>query len=179
MSNVNRMPELDEPVTVVEHCAEWTSQASVEAARIVKALHLMRGAVEHIGSTAVAELPAKPVLDLMLGVPAYPPAASLQPSLIRLGYEALGEAGFNGRLYFRSRRDASFNVHVVFRGGEHWRNNIALRQYLRRSSAARQRYAAAKIVAQSSASMLLAYSEAKAPVVAALLQEALANENAG
>ena len=141
------MPELDEPIAVGEHGAEWAAQAAVEAARIVEALRLASGDVEHIGSTAVTGLPAKPVLDLMLGVTVYPPALSLSESLTQLGYEALGEAGVRGRLYFRSRRRASFNVHVVLKGAEHWRNNIALRQYLRHSPAARHRYAEAKIFA--------------------------------
>lgn len=173
------MRDVDEPVQVVEYRAEWASQASAEADRITQALGLPSEDVEHIGSTAVCGLVAKPTIDLMLGVAEYP-APSLQSSIVALGYEALGEAGVPGRLYFRLRGRASFNLHLVLKGGTHWRHNLALREYLRASSGARERYSQAKLAALSSgARTLLPYSAAKAVVVAALLQEALAGNNGG
>jgi GrpB-like predicted nucleotidyltransferase (UPF0157 family) len=78
------------------------------------------------------------------------------------------------------RGGVSFNVHLVLKGGGHWRNNLALRQYLRGSPAARRRYTKAKQMALSSgAKTLLAYSAAKAAVVATLLQEALIGDHVG
>jgi GrpB-like predicted nucleotidyltransferase (UPF0157 family) len=167
------MSELDEPVTVVDHRAEWRSEAGAEAARIARALGLAASDVEHIGSTAVAGLAAKPTIDLMVGAVDYL-APALQSALVALGYESLGEADVPGRSYFRLRGSLSFNVHLVLKGGRHWQNNLALRQYLRGSPAARRRYTEAKQVALSSGSKtLVAYSAAKAAAVAALLQEAL------
>jgi len=75
---------------------------------------------------------------------------------------------------------SSFNLHLVSKGGEHWRNNIALRDYLRRDPAARLQYAQAKIAALASdASTLLSYSAAKAAAIAALLEQALAPDGGG
>ncbi len=57
--------------------------------------------------------------------------------------------------------------------GDHWRNNLLLRQYLRTSVDARERYATAKLAAVSAgASNLVAYSGAKAACVEQLLAEA-------
>jgi len=171
------MRELDEPVHVVGHRAEWATQGSTEAGRVAQALGLPAADIEHIGSTAVVGLVAKPTVDLMLGVVEYP-APSLQSALVELGYEALGEAGIPGRHYFRLRGSASFNVQLVLKGGSHWQHNLALREYLRRCPSARQRYAEAKQAALASgAKTLLSYSAAKAAVVAALLQEALVGNN--
>ncbi len=79
-----------------------------------------------------------------------------------LGYENLGEAGIPGRIYLRLRGDRSFNLHIVERGGAQWTNNLALRDLLRRDAAARERYAAGKQAALTSAgNRLLAYSAAK------------------
>ena len=109
------MHGLDEPVSVVSYRTEWASQAAAEAARIAQALSVAEVDVEHIGSTAVAGLAAKPTLDLMLGATVYP-APSLESALVKLGYEALGEAGVAGRSYFRLRGGgASFNVHLVLK----------------------------------------------------------------
>jgi GrpB-like predicted nucleotidyltransferase (UPF0157 family) len=96
------MSGLDEPVTVVDHRAEWASQGEAEAARIARALGLAASDLEHIGSSAVAGLAARPTIDLMIGAIDYP-APALQSALVALGYEWLGEAGVPGRSYFRTR----------------------------------------------------------------------------
>jgi len=84
----------------------------------------------------VPNLIAKPIIDLMLGVNDYP-AAFLRPALLALGYESLGEAGIAGREYFRCRSGINCNLHVVLTDGSHWRNNLALRKYLRNNEGAR------------------------------------------
>jgi GrpB-like predicted nucleotidyltransferase (UPF0157 family) len=171
------MPDLDEPVRLVPHRPEWAQEAATEIARIAQAVSVPSAALEHIGSTAVPGLLAKPVIDLMLGVRQYPPSPSVGSAIAGLGYESLGEAGVAGRAYFRLRGAPSFNLHVVPWDGEHWRSNLALREYLRRSFPARRRYAQAKTAAWlSGPHTLLAYSAAKAAEVAQLLQEALADE---
>ncbi|PWU12105.1 MAG: GrpB family protein [Verrucomicrobia bacterium] len=168
------MDDLDEPVHIIDYRAQWATEAVAEAARIAKAIGRPLADLEHIGSTAVVGLAAKPIVDLMLGVPEYP-APSMRSALTALGYEDLGEAGVPERTYFRLRGHASFNVHLVLKGGAHWQHNIALRNYLRSSPTARQRYTEAKQAALSSGQTnLLAYSAAKGAVIADLLREALA-----
>ena len=71
------------------------------------------------------------------------------------------------------RGPVNFNVHIVRRGGTHWTNNIALRDYLRENAAARETYAAAKVAALNiGRGRLLAYSEAKNSVIAELIAAA-------
>jgi GrpB-like predicted nucleotidyltransferase (UPF0157 family) len=63
--------------------------------------------------------------------------------------------------------------------GEHWRKNIALRDYLRTSESAREAYGAAKRAAiEQGANSLLSYSAAKADVIARILMRAGAPSNA-
>ena len=167
------MVDLDEPVVLVPYRPEWAEQADAERTRVADALGVGREAIEHIGSTAVPGLIAKPVVDLMLMVDAYPPAASTCRRIEELGYEPLGEAGVPGRAYFRLRAARNFNMHVVERNGQHHANNVRLRDLLRRDADARERYAVAKRAAiGTGATQLLAYSEAKAPAIAELLRRA-------
>ena len=64
-------------------------------------------------------------------------------------------------------------MHIVRRGGTHWTNNIALRDYLRENAAARETYAAAKVAALNiGRGRLLAYSEAKSSVIGELIAAA-------
>ena len=171
------MAAVDEPVHIVEYRSRWPEWFTSERERIATASAVPVTQCEHIGSTAVPGLVSKPIIDIMLGVASYPPQNTLVESLVDLGYEFLGEADVPERLYFRLRGTQSYNVHVVQIGGTHWISNIALRNYLRTDESARNRYATTKRSAiASGATALLAYSEAKARILATLLQEALAQD---
>jgi GrpB-like predicted nucleotidyltransferase (UPF0157 family) len=172
------MQSIDELVHIVEYDPTWPAIFVAEQARVSAALAVSLQRLEHIGSTAVRELPAKPIVDIMLGTDNWPPAASIGQAITGLGYESLGEAGVPERLYFRLRGQSDFNLHVVRFAGHHWQSNIALRDYLRNHEAARIRYGQAKRAAiASGAARLLAYSDAKSPIVANLLEEALGRKN--
>jgi GrpB-like predicted nucleotidyltransferase (UPF0157 family) len=161
---------LDEEVTLVPHDPAWAPTFAAEQVRLASTLELTSDALEHIGSTAVPDLDAKPVIDIMLGIPRLPPDGNQLSRLEILGYQNLGEAGVPGRLYLRLRGDQHFNLHVVQRGGTHWTSNLALRDLLRRDAAARERYAAGKREALANAGpRLLAYSAAKQRVLHELL----------
>jgi GrpB-like predicted nucleotidyltransferase (UPF0157 family) len=128
------------------------------------------GTSSHIGSTAVPGLMAKPIIDMMLGLPRYPPPDEVINRLIILGYQDMREAGVPGRRYLRLRETQGFNVHVVERGGEHWTSNLRLRDHLRADAGARERYAAAKQAAVANGGhRLLAYSAAKQAALSELL----------
>lgn len=166
---------LDEEVSLVPHDPAWAADFEAERARIAATFELPPGSLQHIGSTAVPMLPAKSVIDMMLGVAVLPPTRAMISRLEILGYENLGEAGVPGRTYLRLRGDdkGSFNLHIVERGGTHWTNNLALRDLLRRDGPARERYAAGKQAALTSAgNRLLAYSAAKQPLIDELLAQA-------
>jgi GrpB-like predicted nucleotidyltransferase (UPF0157 family) len=171
---------IDEDVHVVDPDPTWPAKFVHERARIAAALGDSAAHLEHIGSTAVPGLAAKPVVDMMLGVAAYPPPVPLIETITALGYENVGEAGVPGRLYFRRRDTTSYNLHVVSYLGTHWRNNLQLRDYLAKSAVARARYAAVKIEAvRAGATRLIAYSEAKEGVVSELLAEAARGSDEG
>jgi GrpB-like predicted nucleotidyltransferase (UPF0157 family) len=129
--------------------------------------------VEHIGSTAVPGLGSKPIVDIMVAVPALDLEAP-NIAIATLGYESLGEAGVSGRRYFRKRAPQSFNVHFALLDGALWRANLALRDYLRSHPAAARVYEAQKRAAARRAPTLLAYSALKATVIAKLLARASA-----
>ena len=121
-------------------------------------------------------LAGKPVVDLMLGAPpaAWAALEELRARVVALGYEDLGEAGVPGRIYFRRRTKLrAFNVALVEEGGAHWRENVALRDYLRANPEAAAKYAEAKRAAVAGgARTLLPYSDAKKGVLEGILREA-------
>jgi len=156
---------LDEAISLVPSDSAWPDLAAEESARLRAAL--VDADIEHIGSTAVPGLDGKAIIDLLIGV------RELAPSLRIPDYEAFGEAGVPGRLYFRKRGPVSFNAQVVERGGPLWRDALLLRDYLRAHPEERGRYAAGKREAiASGATTLLRYSDAKAALVEGLLERA-------
>ncbi|NJQ06159.1 GrpB family protein [Streptomyces lonarensis] len=167
------MADLDEPVHVVAAVPEWLDQGrelTRDVGRLVEP-ESAAAVVAHIGSTAVPGLDAKSIIDLQVGcrgseVPA------VVAALRRAGYDHLGTAGVPGREYLRRRDEPPINVHVVERDGSLWRDNILFRDYLTAHPAAADRYAAAKREAARRAPSLLAYSAAKAAVVADLMAAA-------
>ena len=171
------MAGIDEPIELSEYQAIWPRVFAEEQRRICQALNIPGDDLEHIGSTAVPGLAAKPIVDLMLGIGQLPPDRDLLKRLELLGWEALGEAGVSGRFYFRMRSTMQANLSVVLKNGAHWVNNLAIRDYLRRNGDARMRYANAKRRALAGgAQTLLPYSAEKAEFVKTLLKEALSTQ---
>lgn len=165
---------LDEPIHLEPYQSEWEAVFRLERSRIADGLGVSSAAVEHIGSTAVAGLSAKPIIDLMIGADHVPPSEAWCDAMGSLGYQAMGEAGVPGRWYFRLRTGPFRNAHIVEQGGAHWVRNLAFRDDLRRSPEAARRYEAAKQAAVSAgATTLVAYSRAKASIVEELLAQAL------
>jgi GrpB-like predicted nucleotidyltransferase (UPF0157 family) len=162
-------PEVDEPVEIVAPDPRWPAEFGAEAARLREALGA-DAALEHIGSTAVPGLAAKPIVDVMLGVDSLAESQAVVDRVLALGYVDRG--GAPGRRYLVRRGERNVNVQVVERHGQLWRDNLLLRDFLRASLAAARRYEAAKRAAAESSPFLLGYSEAKRAALEALLDEA-------
>jgi GrpB-like predicted nucleotidyltransferase (UPF0157 family) len=167
---------VEESVEVVAYDPSWPERFERERRMVVDALGRAAVAVEHIGSTAVPGLDAKPIVDILVGVMGPPAADAVEPGLQALGYESLGEAGVSGRLTFRRRRPGdAFNVHVVEYGRDLWADNVLLRDFLRTHPEEASEYAQVKRRAAAAApDSLLRYSDLKAGAIAALLEGARA-----
>ena len=156
-----------QPVELSAYSPMWPAVFEIEKARLTEIFGFGTVLVEHVGSTAVPGLEAKPVIDLLLGL------RQLPPSLRLTDYESLGDAGIPGRLYFRKRGTVSFNVQAVELGGRLWRDAVVFRDYLRAHPEERERYAAKKRETfESGATTLLRYSDAKAALLAEMLDRA-------
>lgn len=125
---------------------------------------------EHIGSTSVPQLPAKPVVDLMIGVE---PARILEVAnlLITVGFDLEGEYAHHSWLSSPSRANRVFIVHVLEKSGKAWNRRIAFRDLLRTDDAAREKYLATKISAAKATDNWDDYTQSKTSVVMGLLEE--------
>jgi GrpB-like predicted nucleotidyltransferase (UPF0157 family) len=123
-------PALGDPVEVVEYDASWAELFERERGRLREALGPAAAAIEHVGSTAVPGLAAKPVLDILVGAAPFPLPDDRLVALAGLGYEYRGDNGVPGRQFFRTN-PRTRHLHVVEFGGEEWERLILFRDYCR------------------------------------------------
>ncbi len=144
-----------------------------EKEQLSNALGDMALGIEHIGSTSIPGIWAKPIVDIMIGVKSMPPGKSLTDKVIKLGYENLGEAGVSGRIYFRKRFPNAYNVHITQFGNQIWKNNILLRDFLRDNKDEAMKYSELKkFIISQGVNSLLEYSEHKAAFIKEILKKA-------
>jgi tRNA threonylcarbamoyladenosine biosynthesis protein TsaE len=119
---------------LTEHDPAWAERFATEAAQVAEALGDLVVAIEHVGSTAVSGLAAKPTIDIAVGARTLelPPDALARMS--DLGYEDAGAEARPGERRFRKGGSVprAVIVHVVKWGGPMWRDYLAFRDQLRR-----------------------------------------------
>jgi len=128
-----------DPVELADHDPSWAELFEEERERIGGIFDGQAVGIEHIGSTSVPGLCAKPVVDVLVGLRELGPTDEQIGEMDRLGYEYLGEHGIPGRLFFR-KSPRTHHVHVVEHGGEHWLRHLAFRDTLRSDPAEAARY---------------------------------------
>lgn len=129
-------------------------------------------AIEHVGSTAVPGLAAKPVIDCDIVV-ARPHVAAASQVLAGLGFTPEGELGIPLRWAFKEPpRLAATNTYVVVQGSLSLRNHIAVRDILRSDPGLREQYAAAKRKAGAVAANIDDYGRGKNAMVQQILAAA-------
>jgi len=155
----------------------WTRAFRDEAARLehdIAAASLPPLTFEHIGSTAVAGLDAKPIIDMLAGHERGDDPRRWFAVLIGAGYEHRGPQGVPDRELFvlgpESRRTHHLNL-VAFEGA-FWRDHITFRDRLRGDVALRAEYAAIKRqLAAANPNDRAAYTSGKAAFVARTMTE--------
>jgi len=128
-------------VRLVEYDERWPALFAAESARILAGVPEPPLTLEHIGSTAVPGLCAKPVLDMLAGHPGAVPILKYVERFERAGYQHRGDAGIAGHQLFRRGQPRAYHVHLVESGGALWREYLAFRDYLRSNRQAAARYA--------------------------------------
>ena len=162
------------PVVLLDYQASWPLQFSRAAAELASAFGADPVGIEHIGSTAVPGLCAKPVLDIMLGVPALVAITCRTRDLEALGYRyrPAYEAELPERRYFVRPEGglARIHLHGLVQGGSLWLKHLAFRDALRHGPELSQAYAALKTrLAAQHCDDKAAYTQAKAPFIEGVL----------
>ena len=157
-------------VRVVPYDNRWPKLFAEEATRIRAACALPLR-LEHIGSTAIPGLDAKPVLDILAGHSADASPFDYVDPLARAGYEHRGDAGIPDHQFFRRGQPRAYHIHLVVAGAPLWREYVGFRDLLRSDPDVARRYAELKLtLAAQFPRDRAAYIEGKSAFVRALVQ---------
>ena len=124
------------PIIIADYDESWPVRFEAERALIFRTCGRDRFAsIEHVGSTAVPGLGAKPIIDIMPGLRSLDDAAPLIAPLATIGYEydPEFEDELPERRYFRKDVDGerAFHMHMVATTSEFWERHLLFRNYLR------------------------------------------------
>lgn len=166
---------LDEAIQIVAHSSEWRRWYEDERQSLFAILGSQAIDIQHVGSSAVPALDAKPIVDIMVGLRKFEMSRSIATDLASIGYEYFGRLHANQeRAFARKRSERSFNLQLVPFESQEWKEKIAFRDYLLTHPEAVERYATCKRTAiREGHHTLLSYHKYKDLVVVELLKKAL------
>ena len=120
-------------VLLCDHCEEWETEAN----RIIALLKAILGDfsvdIQHIGSTSIKNIKAKPIIDIAIGVKSFVGLDNYIESLLEFGvYKSLGQPFSDIVLFSKDDENGNrlSNIQVVIYGSEQWNKHILFRDYM-------------------------------------------------
>lgn len=163
------------PIHIVPYDASWATKFEEEKAWLEKMLApWRRGPVEHVGSTAVPGLCAKPVIDIMVGVTSLLESEPAKAGLREAGYQ-YAEYKTDVMHWFCKPSFAmrTHHLHLIPYGSPLWHDRLRFRDLLRSDAMLAGQYAALKMeLAQRFERDREAYTDGKSPFIARALASA-------
>ena len=167
-----------ESVYLATYDPRWPARFEEERGRIEKVIGPWVAEIEHVGSTAVPGLDAKPVIDIMVGLGSMSDADHCVEPLAGLGYSYWRDGVEpHHRLFVvfvdAGRTARTHNLHLVEAGGWYWKERLLFRDYLRNHPDKAGEYAQIKHkLAKQHRDDREAYTAAKAEFVSAVVDRA-------
>lgn len=166
---------MENSVVIEEYSSDWFFQYQKEAMKIREVLSNRILGIEHIGSTSVEGLGAKPIIDFMVGVSDLNKVDEFIEPLHKINYEHVFHKELPNRRFFRKgeRGAGTHHLHMYKFGGEDWNNNILFRDYLKTHPDVLIQYCnLKKKLAEEYPNDRAAYTKAKHPFVTQIIENA-------
>jgi GrpB-like predicted nucleotidyltransferase (UPF0157 family) len=163
---IGELKPLSAPIRLVDYDPTWPDKFQQEAQRIRRALGEQASRVEHVGSTSVPDLLAKPIIDIVLVVADSANETEYVTSLEEAGYmlDVREPDWYEHRMFKGPKNDV--NIHVFSVGCPEVARMLAFRDWLRTNEADRELYARFKgTLVQREWRYTQNYADAKTPVI--------------
>jgi len=160
-------------VRLVPYTGEWKQLFEEEKGLLQTAIGQYVLDIQHVGSTAIPGMVAKPIIDIGIAVTCFEEATVCVGPVEQLGYEYRGEHGIPRRHYFVKGDPRTHHIHMNESGSRAWQNLVLFRDYLIQHAEVAEEYAALKVeVAQQYSTDREAYLDGKAPFIERILENA-------
>jgi GrpB-like predicted nucleotidyltransferase (UPF0157 family) len=168
-------------IAIVGYDPTWPDGFEREAERLQRALGPICTRIDHVGSTSVPQLAAKPVIDIQISVAQLHPLDPYRDRLSEVGYFHYAHSDDRNYPFFHKPADwpHSHHVHVCSRGSQEERQHLAFCAYLRDHREVANAYEQlkrrlAEIHSAETMSSRNAYSDAKSAFIGDIIERALA-----
>lgn len=162
---------------IVVHDPTWGARYQVEAHILSALLGAAAVRIHHMGSTSIPNIPAKPIIDILLEATSLELLDTFTNNLVIIGYEARGEYGISGRRYFKKKpinETPAFHLHCYKANSYEVKRHLAFRDYLRCKPDIAKQYADMKIkMSDETGKLISGYQIEKKPFVDGIALEAL------
>lgn len=165
-------------VKLTEYNPDWEKQFEYEKNRIVGVLDHNVIGIEHIGSTSIKGLAAKPIIDIMVGVRDLDEVSDFVRPLSEIEYEYVPKPEFKDRRFFRKGLwgQGTCHLHICEFNGMEWVEKLLFRDYLRLHPQAAEEYASLKKELASKYQFdRPAYTKKKEPFIKTIIEKAMRN----
>ena len=164
----------NEEIVLRPYNGGWPARYEREKALIADAMGEALIAIEHIGSTAVPGLEAKPIIDVAIRIDSLAAIPGVSRSLVGIGYKDCGEFGLSGRHFFTKGEPRAVHVHVVDSATDHWERWLAFRDALRSDPATAANYSELKReLVEKFSKERLKYTDGKTDFITGILRKVL------
>lgn len=151
----------------------WSHLFLAEKEQLLASLSNLILDIQHIGSTSIPGMPAKPILDIGVAVANFEEAVRCIPLMEQLGYQYKGENGIPRRHYFVQGNPRTHHLHMLEIASAEWKHHLLFRDYLCRNAEVAQAYAELKqTLATQFAADREAYQNGKESFIQTVLQKA-------
>jgi GrpB-like predicted nucleotidyltransferase (UPF0157 family)/8-oxo-dGTP pyrophosphatase MutT (NUDIX family) len=164
-------------VELFDHDPQWETAAAETIAQLKAIFGETAVDIQHVGSTAIRSIKAKPIIDIAVGVRDFDDIAALMPELEEKNWHKSKLHAIPGDILFCDDDEfadtRTYHVHTVIHGGAQWKNYLRFRDYLNGNPAAAREYEAVKMsLAKQHPNDRNAYTGGKDEIVTQILRKA-------
>jgi GrpB-like predicted nucleotidyltransferase (UPF0157 family) len=135
-------------VELVPYTSLWVEAFEIEKRRILGQISAFSATIEHIGSTSIEGIAAKPIIDIAVGISSYDSVETVIQKLSELGYTSRGyrSEGLGPILELKNGEDRTHCIHLLDMSNPHWDDCIFFRNILQSHNQLRDEYQNLKLV---------------------------------
>ncbi|MFP5010279.1 GrpB family protein [Bacillus paranthracis] len=170
---------MEQQIVIKPYEKEWHEEYLIEKEKFISLFGEDCIAIEHIGSTSVQGLGAKPLIDMMIGVTDLQIIEKWIDDLLKIGYEYVPKETPNWRFFRKGKwRAGTHHLHVYIYNSDEWKTNLLFRDFLIKHEWARKEYRELKErLAATYPFDRVSYTNAKAPFIQKILELAKTQKN--